>query len=171
MADEEKKEEEKEEEPEKPKGKPLIKFIAIGVVVLVLLAGGGFFFMSGDSSDSESTDEIEEEDIEDDKDMDKNVVIYDLDPFVVNLADKGDVRYLKISIKLELKKDSDKSRVEKRLAAIRDSMLILLSSKDFESIRTVEGKMQLRDEIIHRINTLLDGRLVKTAYFTEFVSQ
>ena len=174
MADEEKKEAEGGDkgEAEKAKGKPLIKFILIGVVAVVILGAAGFFFLKGDPSDSESSEKIEEEiDQEDEEDMDKSVAIYDLDPFVVNLADRGDVRYLKISIKLEMKKDSYLPRVDKHLAAIRDSMLILLSSKDFESIRTVEGKLQLRDEIIHRINTILKGRLVKTAYFTEFVSQ
>lgn len=172
MADEEEKQGEGEGEGEKAKKKPLILILAIGVVAVILLGAVGFFILNRDSSDSDSTeDRGEEAELQDDNESEQNVVIYDLEPFIVNLADKGDVRYLKLSLKLELKKESAVKTVDARLAHIRDSMLILLSSKDFESIRTVEGKMQLRDEIIHRINTILDRRLVKTAYFTEFVSQ
>jgi len=98
-------------------------------------------------------------------------VIFDLDPFVVNLADQQEIRYLKVTIKLELDQPTYKQEVENHLPQIRDSLLVLLSSKDYASIRTVEGKMDLRVEIIHRINTVLQGDKVKGVYFTEFVAQ
>ncbi|MER3425327.1 MAG: hypothetical protein C4293_20930, partial [Nitrospiraceae bacterium] len=67
-------------------------------------------------------------------------VIYDLDPFIVNLADSPESRYLKLTIKLEL--DSHEASVElaPRLPHVRDTILILLSSKDAASLRTVQGK-------------------------------
>ncbi|MBW2087159.1 MAG: flagellar basal body-associated FliL family protein [Deltaproteobacteria bacterium] len=54
---------------------------------------------------------------------------------------------------------------------IKDSLLVLLSSKTFIDIKTVEGKMRLRMEIIGRINNFLTSGRVKNVYFTEFVVQ
>ena len=36
-----------------------------------------------------------------------------------------------------------------------DAMLVLLSSKDVTTVRTSQGKFQLRDEITQRVNGLL----------------
>ena len=41
----------------------------------------------------------------------------------------------------------------------------------FDDIRTPEGKQQLREEIIARVNQVLDRDLAKAVYFTEFIVQ
>jgi flagellar FliL protein len=46
-----------------------------------------------------------------------------------------------------------------------------LSSKESTALRTAQGKLQLRDEIVQRVNGLLPRPWVKTAYFLEFVLQ
>ena len=178
MADEveEEKAAEGEEEKTEVQGKkPLIKWVAIGVLGLAVLAGVGFFFMKGGSADQEMTAEelaVEEEELEDfDLEDEKEMALYDLDPFIVNLADVGTIRYLKVTIKLHLAKEEFREAVERFLPQLRDSLLILLSSKDYEGIRSVDGKMELRDEIIGRANAVLKRRAVRTAYFTEFVVQ
>jgi len=38
-------------------------------------------------------------------------------------------------------------------------------------VRTAEGKQQLREEIIARVNQVLDRDIVKAVYFTEFIVQ
>lgn len=97
--------------------------------------------------------------------------IYDLDPFIVNLADVPDVRYLKLVVKLDLDRPEAKEEITARLPQVRDAILILLSSKDAASLRTTQGKFQLRDEISSRVNSALPKTGVKTVYFTEFVVQ
>lgn len=97
--------------------------------------------------------------------------IYDLDPFIVNLADAPDSRYLKLSIKLELEKPEIANELTLRLTQIRDTVLILLSSKESGNLRGITGKFQLRDEITERVNGLLPHGGVRTSYFTEFVVQ
>jgi len=47
----------------------------------------------------------------------------------------------------------------------------LLTSKTFDEIRTPEGKQDLREEIIRRVNQTLDRDVVKAVYFTEFIVQ
>jgi flagellar FliL protein len=61
--------------------------------------------------------------------------------------------------------------VKLRTPQIRDSILVLLTSKDSGTIRTPQGKAQLRDEITQRVNGLLPKAAVRSAYFTEFVIQ
>lgn len=98
-------------------------------------------------------------------------VMFDLDPFIVNLADSPDIRYLKLTVKLEVENEGVSTNLSSRIPQLRDTILVLLSSKDSTTIRTPQGKFQLRDEITQRINGLLPKPGVKTAYFTDFVVQ
>jgi flagellar FliL protein len=97
--------------------------------------------------------------------------IADMEPFIVNLADAPEIRYLKLTIKLELDRAAATEEVKQRTPQIRDSILVLLTSKDSGTIRTPQGKAQLRDEITQRVNGLLPKPGVRSAYFTEFVIQ
>ena len=97
--------------------------------------------------------------------------IYDVDPFIVNLADTPEVRYLKLTVKLELENPDASAELASRVPQLRDTILVLLTSKDAASIRTPQGKYQLRDEITQRVNSLLPKPAVRAAYFTDFVVQ
>ena len=97
--------------------------------------------------------------------------IYDVDPFIVNLADTPEVRYLKLTVKLELENPDASAELASRVPQLRDTILVLLTSKDAASIRTPQGKFQLRDEITQRVNSLLPKPGVRAAYFTDFVVQ
>ena len=98
-------------------------------------------------------------------------VMFDLDPFIVNLADQPEIRYLKITVKLEVESETVKADLTARVAQVRDTVLVLLSSKDVTTVRTSQGKFQLRDEITQRVNGLLPRPGIRSAYFTEFVVQ
>lgn len=97
--------------------------------------------------------------------------IVDLDPFIVNLADTSEMRYLKLSLKLEMERPDAAEEIAMRLPRIRDAIVILLSSKESSSLRGAQGKFQLRDEIVLRVNAVLPNGGVRTAYFTDFVIQ
>jgi flagellar FliL protein len=97
--------------------------------------------------------------------------MFDLDPFIVNLADQPEIRYLKIVVKLEVESEAVAADLSARVAQVRDTVLVLLSSKDVNSVRTSQGKFQLRDEITQRVNGLLPKPGVRAAYFTDFVVQ
>jgi flagellar FliL protein len=97
--------------------------------------------------------------------------MFDLDPFIVNLADAPEIRYLKITVKLEVENETVSTELSARVPQIRDTVLVLLSSKDVNTVRTPQGKFQLRDEITQRVNGLLPKPGVRSAYFTDFVVQ
>ena len=97
--------------------------------------------------------------------------IYSMDPFIVNLADQGRPRYLKIKMSIESQEVKVNEEYEKRLPQLRDSILTVLSSKTYGEISDSEGKNKLREEIILKLNRLLRGFQVRTIYFTEFMIQ
>ena len=97
--------------------------------------------------------------------------IFALDTFIVNLADKGGNRYLRVTMDLELGIPELESELEKRLPQVRDSILMILPSKRFEDISSVEGKIALRDQILETLNGFLTLGKITNIYFKEFVVQ
>ena len=97
--------------------------------------------------------------------------ICSLETFIVNLADKGGNRYLRVTMDLELAKPDLQDEINKRMPQIRDSVLMILPSKRFDDISSVEGKIELRDEILEKLNSLLTLGKITNIYFKEFVVQ
>lgn len=97
--------------------------------------------------------------------------IFDLEPFIVNLADTNETHYLKLTVKLEVDNEGMKEEITKRVPQVRDAVLILLSSKDTSMLRSTQGKFQLKEELTARINAVLPKGGVRSAYFTDFVVQ
>jgi flagellar FliL protein len=97
--------------------------------------------------------------------------IFPLTTFIVNLADKGGNRYLRVTMDLELGNPELETELNKRLPQVKDSILMILPSKRFEDISTVEGKIALRDEILEKLNSLLTQGKITNIYFKEFVVQ
>jgi flagellar FliL protein len=112
-----------------------------------------------------------EEVIEEEEEVETIGEMFPLDTFVVNLADASGKRYLRATMQLELTPEESVANFEQRLPQIRDVVLTILPTKQFEEIRTVDGKTALRTEIIDQLNELLNGESVANIYFTEFVIQ
>lgn len=156
--------------------KLLIIFIGV-MVVLMLSLGGGLFMMWNKLSAMETKAESETEDgetVEQDAPIPVEELlgpIFPLDTFIVNLADKGGKRYLRITLDLELDGEELEAEVSKRLPQVRDSILTILPTKTFEDISSAKGKIALRDQMLTRINGLLAHGQVTNIYFKEFVVQ
>jgi len=99
--------------------------------------------------------------------------IYPLESFIVNLMDNSGTgkKYLKITMELEVVGEAEKKKVENYKTQLKDTILMLLSSRSFEEINTVEGKMDLKQTLLARINQALGENVVSRIYFTEFVVQ
>ena len=97
--------------------------------------------------------------------------IFPLDPFIVNIYDGQELRYLKVKVELEMVSPAIKAEIEGRLAPIRDSVLILLSAKTLQDIQDVQGKNTLKDEILGAINKNIPPGKIAKVYFTDFVVQ
>jgi flagellar FliL protein len=160
MARKDEKPGDQESSQQEQKSSPL-KLIIL-VVLVLLLGGGGFFgymkFFRAPSAPS-ATAHVEES------------VIQEMGNFLVNLADPGGKRYLKINIQMELTGNKALQEITRRNFEVRDSILMLLSSKEFDEVGTPIGKMNLKKELLSRLNKLLRDGQVKEIYFTEFLVQ
>ena len=152
--------------PEKPKSKrSIVKILIMGFLGLLLIGGGLVAYVL-------MTDEppVGQEAQAGQVPLDHRVTMA-LDPFLVNLADKESRRYLKLKVELEVDSEGSEKELEKFLPHIRDGLILLLSSKTYLDLSTVEGKQQLKEEIKRRVSTLPGGKKVSNVFFTEFVAQ
>ena len=94
-----------------------------------------------------------------------------LKTFIVNLADPGGRRYLKVKLDLELTNREVEKELKARLPEVRDQIILALSSKTYQQIQGVAGKTVLREELTARTNAVLKLGKVKKTFFTEFVVQ
>jgi len=91
-----------------------------------------------------------------------------LETFLVNLSGVRGGRLMKVTMSLEVDSLDVQNEVDKRKAEIRDTILILLASKNFEQISSRDGKDFLRDEVKDTLNSFLTKGKVKRVLFTEF---
>ena len=160
---------------EAPGGKNKIGMI-IGIIVgLLVLGGGGYyaytnFFKEKPAEEKPADGEETKEAAPVEKDVNLGMM-FPLDPFVVNLAGSEGKRFLKVTISLELSAPEVNLELKENIQKITDSILVLLSSKAFEDVYSVQGKFKLKDEITTRVNRFLVVGHVKDAYFTEFIIQ
>lgn len=150
--------------------------IILGVFLLFMaVMGGGFFILWSKMSaavaqvQNGGTSQVEEE-----PPPEEEVTmgpIYKLDTMIVNLADKGGKRYLRTTMEMELSNPEMVEEIEKRMPQLRDSILMILPTKTYDSISTTEGKIALRDEILTKLNSFLKTGTINTIYFSEFVVQ
>jgi len=172
MAEEAEEEDGEEGGEEEKKGLP-IKLILIVVGVLAL-AGGGYFAYTNFFQEDPVEELKKEEGMDGEKagELPPGLgVMFTMDPFVVNLAGSEGKRFLKVTATLELSSPEVNPEFEENLQKITDSILVLLSSKSFEDVYSVQGKFKLKDEITTRVNRFLVLGHVKDAYFTEFIVQ
>ena len=155
------KEEPAAEGGEKKKKSSLVKIIIL-VVTVAALGGGGFFaylkfFKKAPDSGQQPVAEP--------------AVMQEMGTFLVNLADTGGKRYLKVTIQFELSNAKVGAELSRRTVEVRDKIIMLLSSKEYEEIGNPTGKMTLKKELINQMNRFLQDGQVKEIYFSEFLVQ
>jgi len=107
---------------------------------------------------------------------------------IVNLVDPTGRKYLRVGVVLEfaptemnyfsMEEEEKKAYItifnqemESRMPVINDVLITLLTSQNFDTIYTAEGKEALRTDIKEKINSQIHEYDVIYVYFTEFVVQ
>lgn len=98
-------------------------------------------------------------------------LMVEIEPFIVNILDVQGTRYLKASITLEVDSEPAMQEATERMPQIRDAVLLLISNKTFSEMSDLQGKLQLRAELMAKINSFFRRGKVQKIYFTEFVVQ
>ncbi len=149
------------------------KMMILGILVVLLLGGVGgaaWWLLGGGHGDERRNGGREEQAMSDQRELEPGPVM-ELDPFLLNLADRDELRFLKVSIKLELDRPEEQTDFNAKIPAIRDSLLVLLSSKESQLLRSVNGKRRVREEIMARVNTVMSRGKITNVYFTDFIIQ
>ena len=129
-----------EEETEAPRKGGVKKLLVLMLLVLVL-GGGGFFAMKMKMKKSAPAKvELGE--------------IVPLPEILVNLRDPN--TYARTEISLHFKKGYEKAKFDHSVDAVRDAVILKLSSKSLKEVRTIEGKIALKKEIATVVNKVLD---------------
>lgn len=153
------------------KGKSRALRVLIGFVALVAIGGGAVFLTSSSLKGARGAIWMKFSRSENDNEEHVRSTLA-LDPFLVNLADTDQVRFLKATFQLGLAEEpKEESKDPVATAAIRDSIISLLSSKKAEEILTPQGKETLRQEIRSRVNALSPKTKILEVYIVDFVVQ
>lgn len=137
--------------------------LILTVALTVLLAGGGGFFAYTKFFKKDTDAHAQAKGSE--------PVIQEVETFLVNLSDPGGKRYLKLTMKARLSGKELQEEFVSRTFEIRDAIIMLLSSKEFQEIAKPEDKATLKQEIIFQLNRLVKKGQVQDIYFTEFLVQ
>jgi len=152
--------------------KKVIILIVAAVFLLMAVIGGGFFFMwKMMTTTLQQSQVVAEEAVTAEEPVNEIKPLYSLDTFIVNLADQGGKRYLRVTMELEISSIEVTEEINQRLPQLRNSILMIVPSKSYADIGTAEGKSLLRDELMAQMNTFLTAGEITNIYFTEFVVQ
>lgn len=103
---------------------------------------------------------------------------YDMSPdFTTNLASSGVGRlhYLRVHVNIMVKDSRDLPLVTEHDALVRDAILTIIGSKEYNAIATAAGREALRAECRARVAELLaqkkNGPVIQDLLFTNYIYQ
>ena len=177
------------------KGKKRL-FLIIALVLLLVAGGGGGYFYFINASSAKKAEKSrrtraakQEETVEQPEGKNRskaqNVVdlnlpddsevshVIELQPFIVNLADKGEARYLRMTVSIGLGGEvSEKEKPNPLFTTrVRNAMLAVLTTKTSDEILTPEGKAALRKELLRAARAAVEEPEIKAIYITDFIVQ
>ena len=144
-----------------PKGKSKLKLIIIALAVVALGVGGGVYAMRRPSAPAAS-----------EKSTSRGLVTFD--PFVVNLADPGGSRFIRVTLSLVVDDEKVASKITDTPVSMkeaRSAILELLAEQNAAGLVTADGKQALKKAIIEHVSAIFPDAKVTDVYFSEFVVQ
>lgn len=156
-----------------PKKKSKLKWIIL--IFLLLLVGGGaagawFFFLQDKlfPAGGEEAKKVEKVEV---RTASPKGVSVSLPPFTTNLADPLGQRFIRVNLVIEVADAKASEELTQQDARVRDSILLLLSSKSYADIASPESKLMLKSEITDRLNTIMGPGKVYQVFITDWVIQ
>lgn len=173
------------------------KLILIAVVLILLLGGGGtgfYFWRIAETQAAETEKETGDEKPstkktgkkadEEEKSSERSgaiksaipedeevKMVVELPPFIVNLADTDQARYLRMTVSLGVEGEEEEKPDQLFMTRVRNAMLAVLSDKTSDQILTVEGKSKLRKELLQAAKAASEEPQVKAIYITDLIVQ
>jgi len=142
----------------------VMKLLVIGLVALGAAGGGGAWWFLRGTAAAAAAKEISPEK--------RGLVSFET--FLVNLADAGGTRFLKLNVSLVVESAEEAKRIEDTPVLhgeLRSSILELLTQEQASVLVTSAGKDELKKHIQERASAVLKERKVFDVLFAEFVVQ
>jgi len=175
------KSEDEEQSEEGSGGKRKLILLIVGAVLLLGLGiGGGVLvgtMMAEDSSSAENivAEEEEEEDSSRKKKDDRHNIYITVGKLLAAVEHDGSTRYIQAEIDLVGYEKTVMDDAQHNIPALRNRLLLLFASQNFDEVRTIAGRERLRVESLKAVNDVLEldpkGDRVEDVYFTAFVIQ
>jgi len=139
----------------KKKKKKLFMFIGLALLLVLISVGATFFIVSkmmgskhGDDESAESSEAAET--------VAAPAIYYPLKPnFTVNYDVNGRQRFLQAELTLMYRDESVVKTLELHMPAVRNGLVMLLSSQVFEELQTAEGKEKLRAAALQTVQDII----------------
>lgn len=165
--------------------KKLILLVIIGVVLLAVCAGGTFavmHFMGGDKKAEAGEAAAEGEHAEGKEEGEAAapehapLVYFPFEPpFLTNFVINGRPRYLQLSITVASRDQDTIAALQKHMPLVRNRVVMLLSSEQFEILRSRAGREALQGKLTDAVKEILQKETGKAdvdkLLFTNFVMQ
>jgi len=147
----------------------------IGAVVLLLvgLGGGAFIAMQMGDSGSSSGDESEEGasgEGDGEESADAAPALFNLGLFTINLRGTGGGRVLRMEVQVQADAGVVET-LEERKPEFRHAIITMVSDYSYTDLDGRDAKMRLADELLARLNRLMESGRINRLYFVQFVVQ
>ena len=163
-----------EEQPAKPAKdfKKILTFAFIALNLSVLGAGSYLVYVStlGVQEKSLSNEQAERDLASFEEKLRGDPVLFTMSPFNTNLEGVPR-RLIRMEVSLEMMDEEGYEEVIGEVPHARDSIMRILNAKTFTDVETVQGKLQLKNQIVAELNSTLKKGVVKNVYFNELVVQ
>jgi flagellar basal body-associated protein FliL len=168
---------ETEQQNEKPKSKLDIRVIALGVNLLLLLGAlGGLVYtrLIFERPAITETAEMAEQKKEAKKPPPSaERVLISLEEMRINLAasQSQTAHYVSFAMNLECANEEMASKVEEQKQKIIDRIITTFNRTEFNDINTVQGRLILKELLIHDLNRIIGVTAITDIYYSLFVLQ
>jgi flagellar FliL protein len=145
----------------KTKSRKLLVIIALATV-LAAVGGGAFWYTRAAAAPAAAESHA----------VEPGAVTFD--PFVVNLADSGASRFLRVTVHILVADAETAAHVKENMVGVmraRSAILELLTLQTSDRLATPDGKATLKKAVVDRIFTVMDGLKVVDVLFSDFVIQ
>ncbi|MFN0085857.1 MAG: flagellar basal body-associated FliL family protein [Blastocatellia bacterium] len=98
--------------------------------------------------------------------------VIEMQPFIVNLTDQGEARYLRLTVSVGIGGGEVEAKPSPLFTTrVRNAMLAVLTTRSSEEVLSPEGKVKLRKELLRAARAASEEPRVEAIYITEFIVQ
>lgn len=114
---------------------------------------------------------------EEDEEAPKKAIYHAMEPaFVVNVEDGSRTHFMQIKVQLMTRNPEVIAKIEENQPPLRDAMIMLLAHQTGETMRSVQGREQVRQQALKEAQAVLEEvagvkKGIEAVYFTDFVIQ